>query len=159
MPSIFFTERKKNMNLDQELVKLFFTVANVAVPFVFNRVIDFIKSKSEFDAAIDVVSNLIKINVGAAKQTIEKALIEASEDGVVTKEELSQIKDLVIENVKKNVSENIINALSKKISNVDKYIEDEVDIAMKSDTKEEVSIVNTDGTLNIDSVIDETKFM
>ncbi|MCI6457054.1 MAG: hypothetical protein MSA56_05000 [Clostridium sp.] len=147
------------MNIDQELVKLFFTVANVAVPFVFNRVIDFIKSKSEFDAAIDVVSNLIKINVGAAKQTIEKALIEASEDGVVTNEELSQIKDLVIENVKKNLSESIIKVLSKNISNVDKYIEDEVELAMKSDTKEEVSIVNPDGTLNIDSVIDETKFM
>ena len=159
MLSLIFYERRIFLNIDQELVNLFFTVANVAVPFVFNIVIDFIKSKSEFDAAIDVVSNLIKINVGAAKQTIEKALIEASEDGVVTNEELSQIKDLVIENVKKNLSESIIKVLSKNISNVDKYIEDEVELAMKSDTKEEISIVNPDGTLNIDSVIDETKFM
>ena len=158
--------RSKRVNLDDNTSNFDLSISDlmaalccIFVLICISVIIQLNKSKSEFDAAIDVVSNLIKINGGAAKQAIEKALIEASEDGVVTNEELSQIKDLVIENVKKNVSESIIKVLSKNISNVDKYIEDEVELAMKSDTKEEVSIVNPDGTLNIDSVIDETKFM
>ena len=142
------------MNIDQELVKLFFTVANVAVPFVFNKLVGLLKAKSEYDAAIDVVSNLIKVNVKAAKDTIETGLMEASEDNKITDEEFCEIKNLVLENVKNSLSKSIVAILSKRLDNVDEYLESSVIAEMKAPQEDEIPIKNPDGTLNINSILE-----
>lgn len=141
------------MNIDQELVKLFFSVVNITIPFVFTKIIDLIKSKTEYDAAIDIVSNLVKVNVSAAKETIESAIIEASEDDKITDEEFQQIKDLVVKSVKDNLTKSVMEVLSKKLTNVDEYIEKSVAAEMQSPTTSNISIKNSDGTLNIDAVL------
>ena len=138
------------MNIDQNLVKLFFTVAETLAPIALNKIVEIVKDKTDFDKAVEIVDTLLRSNIAAAESTIKNKLVEASEDGEITADEVSELKDLVVKNVKKALSSSIVNLLNSKQP---EYIEaryDEIACEVKDTTQ---SMVNEDGSLNINAIL------
>ena len=138
------------MVIDQNLVKLFFTVAETLAPIALNKIVEIVKDKTDFDKAVEIVDTLLRSNIAAAESTIKNKLVEASEDGEITADEVSELKDLVVKNVKKALSSSIVNLLNSKQP---EYIEaryDEIACEVKDTTQ---SMVNEDGTLNINAIL------
>ena len=138
------------MVIDQNLVKLFFTVAETLAPIALNKIVEIVKDKTDFDKAVEIVDTLLRSNIAAAESTIKNKLVEASEDGEITADEVSELKDLVVKNVKKALSSSIVNLLNSKQP---EYIEaryDEIACEVKDTTQ---SMVNEDGSLNINAIL------
>ena len=152
MRSYFFTKEGILMNIDQNIIKLFFNVVEVLAPIALNKVVEIIKDKTDFDKAIEVVDSLLRSNITAAESTIKAKLIEASEDGEITIDEIKELKNLVVDNVKKTISDSVVKALTGKVE-VDSYLDNRYDEIACEVANEKENMLTPEGYLNINAIL------
>lgn len=140
------------MNIDQNIIKLFFNVVEVLAPIALNKVVEIIKDKTDFDKAIEVVDSLLRSNITAAESTIKAKLIEASEDGEITIDEIKELKNLVVDNVKKTISDSVVKALTGKVE-VDSYLDNRYDEIACEVANEKENMLTPEGYLNINAIL------
>lgn len=152
MRSYFFTKEGFKMNIDQNIIKLFFNVVEVLAPIALNKVVEIIKDKTDFDKAIEVVDSLLRSNITAAESTIKAKLIEASEDGEISIDEIKELKNLVVDNVKKTISDSVVKALTGKVE-VDSYLDNRYDEIACEVANEKENMLTPEGYLNINAIL------
>ena len=90
------------------------------------------KQKILIDNAIDRLDLLITKSVIATNETLGKAIKEGLADGKTNREELLALKDIVIEDVKAQLSQDSKDLISSEIEDLNAYISNSIEVALKS---------------------------
>lgn len=137
------------MNFQQELVALLQTVIlgilNIGAGYLVyyvkqisdNAKIKNQKNKNEeqkilIDNTIDRLDTLINKSVVATNETLAKAIKEGLADGKTNREELLALKDVVIRDVKNQLSQDSQDLISIEIKDIDSYISNSIEVALKN---------------------------
>lgn len=82
---------------------------------------------------LDWVENTIIPNiVTSLNETVTKKYKEASEDGKLTKEEANELFTTAVEDVKKQLSKDIVDKLSFVVGDLNSWIESAIEVAVKN---------------------------
>ena len=79
--------------------------------------------------AINRLNELVFTNVKAAQETLVKEIIQNAEDGY-SKEDLLAVKDIVRENILKQLSQDSKDLIAKEIANIDSYIDEKIEVVL-----------------------------
>lgn len=90
------------------------------------------KQKILIDNAIDRLDLLITKSVIATNETLGKAIKDGLADGKTNREELLALKDIVIEDVKAQLSQDSKDLISSEIEDLNAYISNSIEVALKS---------------------------
>ena len=90
------------------------------------------KQKVLIDNAIDRLDLLITKSVIATNETLGKAIKDGLADGKTNREELLALKDIVIEDVKAQLSQDSKDLISSEIEDLNAYISNSIEVALKS---------------------------
>ena len=90
------------------------------------------KQKILIDNAIDRLDLLITKSVIATNETLGKAIKDGLADGKTNREELLALKDIVIEEVKAQLSQDSKDLISSEIEDLNAYISNSIEVALKS---------------------------
>lgn len=90
------------------------------------------KQKILIDNAIDRLDLLITKSVIATNETLGKAIKDGLADGKTNREELLALKDIVIEDVKAQLSQDSKDLISSEIEDLNTYISNSIEVALKS---------------------------
>lgn len=88
--------------------------------------------------AIIILQDLVKTNVVAIEETLKKDLLEAAEDGKLTKEDASVLKNSVIELTNSQLSQINKNALLKLFGDLNSVIGSMIEKEVKQNKDKEV---------------------
>lgn len=83
------------------------------------------------DNSIDRLNELIKKSVLATNETLGKAIRDGLADGKTNREELLNLKNIVIYDVKSQLSTDVQDLLSKEIADLNGYISNCIEVALK----------------------------
>ena len=90
------------------------------------------KQKVLIDNAIDRLDLFITKSVIATNETLGKAIKDGLADGKTNREELLALKDIVIEDVKAQLSQDSKDLISSEIEDLNAYISNSIEVALKS---------------------------
>ena len=90
------------------------------------------KQKILIDNAIDRLDLLITKSVIATNETLGKAIKDGLADGKTNREELLALKDIVIKDVKAQLSQDSKDLISSEIEDLNAYISNSIEVALKS---------------------------
>ena len=90
------------------------------------------KQKILIDNAIDRLDLLITKSVIATNETLGKAIKDGLADGKTNREELLALKDIVIEDVKAQLSQDSKDLSWSEIEDLNAYISNSIEVALKS---------------------------
>ena len=93
-------------------------------------------TKNLVNGALDRLNSLIVTNVQSANETIVKTIKENAEDGY-SKEDLLAVRDVVKDNILKQLSDDSKDLLAQEISNLDSFVENKIEEVLKN-LKDEV---------------------
>ena len=90
------------------------------------------KQQLLIDNAIHRSDLLITKSVIATNETLGKAIKDGLADGKTNREELLALKDIVIEDVKAQLSQDSKDLISSEIEDLNAYISNSIEVALKS---------------------------
>lgn len=90
------------------------------------------KQKVLIDNAIDRLDLLITKSVIATNETLGKAIKEGLADGKTDRKELLALKDIVIKDVTSQLSQDVKDLISTEIDDLNAYISNSIEVALKS---------------------------
>lgn len=82
------------------------------------------------DGALDRLNSLIITNVQSANETLVKTIKENAENGY-SKEDLLAVRDVVRDNILKQLSSDSKELLAHEISNLDSFVENKIEEVLK----------------------------
>lgn len=82
------------------------------------------------DGALDRLNSLIITNVQSANETLVKTIKENAENGY-SKEDLLAVRDVVRDNILKQLSSDSKELLAHEISNLDNFVENKIEEVLK----------------------------
>lgn len=101
---------------------------------------------------LDWVENTIIPNiVTSLNETVTKKYKEASEDGKLTKEEANELFTTAVEDVKKQLSKDIVDKLSFVVGDLNSWIESAIEVAVKN-AKDDFKILSIESIEPIEEV-------
>ena len=101
------------------------------------------------DKTLDNLTNLVNVNVTSASETIVKELKASTIDGTLTKEDASNVLQIVKGKVLTQLSDSGKETLSTTISDLDGYIESSIETALKQIKAQTIPFTSSDKPVEV----------